>query len=314
MRVSSWVPKVLPAALRAGQGRAHPATPLLGTPPYLLKQLHGVFGGEGGRGRRAGPPVVVAGHGDAVHRAPRVVVALQRVAVKHKEAHVTRHGSEPARAQEHYCRNDTVQAELGSPRLGRRQRPPPRPREGRLRGESGEKTQLLPSSRSSCCDLLHVCCIFSSAEVGIKEVKKSSSWPSGGSQRRAGDRRGTRDAGPKEPDPEINAKERTGHGGAGEQEQEWPVTAEHRAPKAPEYPPLIFNLQSRHPQLLGTPQLFFRVKQLPKERSPVILKGSAVVPGEFTLRTGREIHNGHGERMARRSPGAKPHALPVFWQ
>lgn len=50
------------------------------TYPYLLEQLHSVSGGEGRRGRGAGTPVVMAGGRDAVHGAPRVVVAFKCVA------------------------------------------------------------------------------------------------------------------------------------------------------------------------------------------------------------------------------------------
>lgn len=56
---------------------------------YLLEELHSVLGGEGGGWRGAGAPVVVAGHRDAVHRAPRVVVALQRVAVEQRGARLS---------------------------------------------------------------------------------------------------------------------------------------------------------------------------------------------------------------------------------
>ena len=164
MEFSSRVRKVLPAALRAGQGCAGPASPRLGIPLPAQTAPRCIWRGRRG-GRWAGPPVVVAGHGDAVHRAPCVVVALQCVAVKHKEAHVTR--------QIHTCPSTAaLLLPLGRQSWG----PPPVPCPGRggSGGESGEKMWLLPSSRSSRCDLLHVCCSFSFAEVGIKEVKKAA--------------------------------------------------------------------------------------------------------------------------------------------
>lgn len=65
---------------------------------YLLEELHSVLGGEGGGRRGAGAPVVVAGHRDAVHRAPRVVVALQRVAVEQRGARLSPHLPEGSRA------------------------------------------------------------------------------------------------------------------------------------------------------------------------------------------------------------------------
>lgn len=58
-------------------------------PLYLLEEFHGVSGGEGRWWRGAGTAVVMAGPRDAVHRAPRVVVAFQGVAVGHEGAPVT---------------------------------------------------------------------------------------------------------------------------------------------------------------------------------------------------------------------------------
>lgn len=71
-------------AAAGGQDRA-----ARGSRCYLLKELHGVLGGEGGGRRGAGAPVVMAGHRDTVHRAPRVVVALQRVAVEQRGARLS---------------------------------------------------------------------------------------------------------------------------------------------------------------------------------------------------------------------------------
>lgn len=73
------------------------------------------------------------------------------------------------------------------------------------------------------------------------------------------------------------------------------MITEHRAPKAPKHPLLTLNQQSRQPQLPGTPQLLsFEDEATTKRCSLVILKGSAVIPGEFPLRMGQEIHTGHG--------------------
>lgn len=74
---------------------------------YLLEELHSVLGGEGGGRRGAGAPVVMAGHRDAVHRAPRVVVALQRVAVEQRGARLSPclpEGSRTAGASQQWVR------------------------------------------------------------------------------------------------------------------------------------------------------------------------------------------------------------------
>lgn len=128
---------------------------------YLLKELHGVLGGEGGRGWWAGPPVVVAGHRDAVHCTPRVVVALQGVAVKDTETCVT---------QRIRALGDGAGVTLSARPL--------------LAAPGGDVALAIEPH----LNLLHESCVFLFAEAGTKEVKKSNGeWE----PQCAEDRRGT---------------------------------------------------------------------------------------------------------------------------
>lgn len=67
-----------------------------------------------------------------------------------------------------------------------------------------------------------------------------------------------------------------------------------------QYPLLTFNHQSRHPELLGTPQLLpFEGEATTRRCSLVVLKGPATTPGEFTLGTGQENQLLPGSKASR---------------